>query len=91
MLEFTILPNPKKIKGHIIFFIDIKIKLDRAVKDITERIYFELRDYLILSKIFNSKDTVGLVLACEDVFKIERIRSSIESMDGITHHVLLKY
>ncbi len=84
LLEFTILPNPKKIKGHIIFFIDIKIRADRSVKDITERIYFELRDYLILSKIFNSKDTIGLILACEDVFKIETIRSLIESMDGIT-------
>jgi len=84
LLEFTLLPNPKELRGHVIFFIDIKIKVDPKFKNISERIYYELRDYLVLSRIFNSPDTIGLILACEAITDVENIRSMIESIDGIT-------
>lgn len=84
LLEFTLLPNPKEMKGHVVFFMDIKIRADTTIRNITERIYLELRDYLILSRIFYSKDTIGLILACEDIADMESIRSVIESIDGIT-------
>jgi DNA-binding Lrp family transcriptional regulator len=83
LLEFTLLPNPKEVKGHVVFFMDIKIEVDKKFKRISERIYHQLRDYLILSRIFNSKDTIGLVLACEAVIDVENIRSLIESIDGV--------
>jgi len=83
LLEFTLLPNPKKVKGHVVFFMDIKIVTGKKFESVTERIYHELRDYLILSRIFNSKDTIGLVLACEVITDVENIRSLIESIDGV--------
>lgn len=84
LLEFTLLPNPQEVKGHIVFFLDIKIKADMKFMNVSEKIYHELRDYLILSRIFNSKDTIGLVLTCEGVIDVENIRSLIESIDGVS-------
>ncbi len=51
---------------------------------IEEKIYHGLLDYLILSRIFNSKDTIRLVLACEAIADVENIRSLIESIDSTT-------
>jgi len=83
LLEFTLLPNPQEVKGHVVFFIDIKIAAQNKFNNIAERIYLELRDYLILSHIFNSKGTIGLILACEAISDVENIRSLIESIDGV--------
>lgn len=83
ILEFTVLPNPREIKGHVVFFIDIKIKSDKKFKNVSENIYHQLQDYLILSRIFNSKDTIGLVLVCEAIIDVENIRSLIEIIDGV--------
>jgi DNA-binding Lrp family transcriptional regulator len=83
LLEFTLLPNPKEVKGHVVFFMDIRIVTGKKLKSVSERIYHQLRDYLILSRIFNSKDTIGLVLACEAIIDVENIRSLIESIDGV--------
>ncbi len=83
LLEFTLLPNPKEVKGHVVFFMDTKIVAGKKFESVSERIYHHLRDYLILSRIFNSKDTIGLVLACEAIIDVENIRSLIESIDGV--------
>ncbi len=84
LLEFTLLPNPNEVKGHVVFFLDIKIKADEKFVNISEKIYHQIRDYLILSRVFNSKDTIGLILACEAVIDVEDIRTSIESIDGVS-------
>jgi hypothetical protein len=36
-----------------------------------------------LSQIFNSKDTIGLVLACEAIIDVQNIRSFMESNDDV--------
>jgi hypothetical protein len=78
-----LLPNPQEVKGHVVFFIDIKIDANYKFNNIAERIYLELQDYLILSRIFNSKGTIGLILACEAISDVKNIRSLIESNGGV--------
>ncbi|MCC2647693.1 MAG: uncharacterized protein K0R16_496 [Nitrososphaeraceae archaeon] len=86
ILEFTILPNPHAMKGQIIFFLEIKVESgsSRSYRALIEEIFSELHHYLILSSfLHNQADTIGVILASEDVFKIESIRSRIESFRGV--------
>lgn len=86
ILEFTILPNPPAMKGQIIFFLEIKVESDDSVihRALIEEIFSELHHYLILSSfLHNQADTIGVILASEDVFKVESIRSRIESFRGV--------
>jgi hypothetical protein len=49
-----------------------------------EELFSELHHYLILSSfLHNQAETIGVILASEDVFKIESIRSRIESFRGV--------
>jgi DNA-binding Lrp family transcriptional regulator len=83
ILEFTILPNPHAMKGQIVFFLEVKIEkgLHRIL---VEKIYGALYNNLILSSMaHDQEDTIGLILASEDVFKIESIRSQIEFFEGV--------
>lgn len=83
ILEFTILPNPHAMKGQIVFFLEVKIEkgLHRVL---VEKIYGALYNNLILSSMaHDQEDTIGLILASEDVFKIESIRSQIEFFEGV--------
>jgi hypothetical protein len=86
ILEFTILPNPHAMKGQIIFFLEIKVESGNsgAYRSLIEEIFSELHHYLILSSfLHNQAETIGVILASEDVFKIESIRSRIESFRGV--------
>jgi hypothetical protein len=84
MLEFTMLPNPNAMKGQIVFFLSIKV--ERAMyNDILEKIFSQLHNHIILSLMTydQQKEAIGLNLATEDVFKIESIRSQIQSLNGV--------
>lgn len=84
MLEFTILPNPDAMKGQILFFLSVKVEKSLYNK-VLETIFSQLQNYIILSLMTfdQKKETIGINLAAEDVFKIEAIRSEIQSLQGV--------
>ena len=84
ILEFTILPNPHAMKGQITYFLEVKVESSRLYRAVMERIFSELHNHIILSSILHDQvERIGLILASEDVFKIESIRSQIESFNGV--------
>jgi hypothetical protein len=46
-----------------------------------EKIYSAFQNNIILSSMAHQADTIGLILASEDIFQIESIRSQVESFD----------
>lgn len=83
ILEFTILPNPYAMKGQIVFFLEVKIEKGQY-RILVEKIYGALHNNLVLSSMHHDQeDTIGLILASEDVFKIEQIRSQVESFEEV--------
>jgi DNA-binding Lrp family transcriptional regulator len=83
ILEFTILPNPYAMKGQIVFFLEVKI-VKGQYRILMEKIYGVLHNNLVLSSMHHDQeDTIGLILASEDVFKIEQIRSQVESFEEV--------
>lgn len=53
--------------------------------DVLTKIFGRLHNHIILSLMTydQEKETIGLNLASEDVFKIESIRSQIQSLKGV--------
>jgi DNA-binding Lrp family transcriptional regulator len=83
ILEFTILPNPHAMKGQIVFFLEVKIERGQY-RILVEKIYGAIHNNLVLSSMHHDQeDTIGLILASEDVFKIEQIRSQVESFKEV--------
>lgn len=88
-LEFTIIPNPGAMKGQIVIFLDIRFKISEhsrfSNKSKFEKIYYELRNNIILSTVSNNPtaETIGLILACSDTAKTESIRTKIESLEYV--------
>ncbi|MGH9965261.1 MAG: AsnC family transcriptional regulator [Nitrososphaeraceae archaeon] len=84
ILEFTTLPNPHAMKGQIVFFLSLKVE-SAMYDDILTKIFSRLHYHIILSLMTHDqkKETIGLNLASEDVFKIESIRSQIQSLRGV--------
>jgi hypothetical protein len=71
------------MKGQIVFFLGVKIERGRY-SVLLETIFSELHNNLILSLMTHDQEsTIGLILASDDVFKIESIRSRVESFDGV--------
>jgi DNA-binding Lrp family transcriptional regulator len=83
VLEFSINVNPAAMKGQIVFFLSVRAE-KQLYPRLLEKILDELHESIILSFNFaNQMDAIGLNLASDDVFKIENIRSHIESFDGV--------
>jgi DNA-binding Lrp family transcriptional regulator len=83
LLQFTILPNPQAIKGQIVFYLEIKVEIS-CYESVFESVFSKLHNYLALSITqHHRQETIGLTLASEDSFKIEFIRSEIESIYGV--------
>jgi DNA-binding Lrp family transcriptional regulator len=83
VLEFSINVDPSAMKGQIVFFLSV-IAEKEFYPRLLERILSELHDNMILSfNLANQVNAIGLNLAVDDIFKIERIRASIESFDGV--------
>ncbi len=83
VLEFSINVNPSAMRGQIIFFLSVTAEMQFYPR-LLERILGELQDNIILSFNFaNQVNAIGLNLAIDDVFKIEKIRARIESFDGV--------
>jgi hypothetical protein len=63
--------------------LEIKVEVN-CYKAVFESIFNKLRNCLMLSSIpHHQEETIGLILASEDSFKIELIRSQIESLYGV--------
>jgi DNA-binding Lrp family transcriptional regulator len=83
VLEFSININPSAMKGQIVFFLSVRAERQFYPK-LLERIFSELHDNIILSfNLANQVNAIGVNLAIDDVFKIEGIRSRIESLEGV--------
>jgi DNA-binding Lrp family transcriptional regulator len=83
VLEFSINVDPSAMKGQIVFFFSV-IAEKEFYPRLLERILSELHDNIILSfNLANQVNAIGLNLAVDDIFKIERIRARIESFDGV--------
>jgi DNA-binding Lrp family transcriptional regulator len=83
LLQFTILPNPQAIKGQIVFYLEIKVEVG-CYKAVSESVFNKLHNYLVLSLTqHHQEETIGFILASQDSFKIEFIRSEIESIYGV--------
>ncbi len=86
VIEFSIQPNPDAMKGHIVFFLDVKLSYrSHSHQKVLQRIYEELHERFMLlsSDISNQKDSIGLLLGSEDTIGIESLRSRIESFDEV--------
>jgi DNA-binding Lrp family transcriptional regulator len=83
ILEFSINVDPSAMKGQIVFFLSV-IAVKEFYPRLLERILGELHNNIITSfNLANQVNAIGLNLAVDDVFKIERIRTRIESFDGV--------
>lgn len=83
LLQFTILPNPIAIKGQIIFYIEIKVD-SKYYKYVFESALNCIHNCLVLSLIpHHQQEIIGLILSTENSFKIEIMRSEIESLTGV--------
>lgn len=84
LLEFTILPSPEAMRGQILFFLHVKVERSMYNK-VLEVILSQLHSHIVLSLMTYDieKETIGLNLAAEDVFRIEAIRSDIQSLKGV--------
>jgi DNA-binding Lrp family transcriptional regulator len=83
ILEFSINVDPSAMKGQIVFFLSV-IAEKEFYPRLLERILDELHNNIITSfNLANQVNAIGLNLAVDDVFKIERIRTRIESFDGV--------
>jgi DNA-binding Lrp family transcriptional regulator len=83
VLEFSINVDPSAMKGQIVFFLSV-IAEKEFYPRLLERILGELHNNIILSfNLANQVNAIGLNLAVDDVFKIEKIRARIESFDGV--------
>jgi DNA-binding Lrp family transcriptional regulator len=83
ILEFSISVDPSAMKGQIVFFLSV-IAVKEFYPRLLERILGELHNNIITSfNLANQVNAIGLNLAVDDVFKIERIRTRIESFDGV--------
>lgn len=72
------------MKGQITYFLEVKVESSRLYRAVVENIFSELHNHIILSSILHDQvERIGSILASEDVFKIEFIRSQIESFNGV--------
>jgi hypothetical protein len=71
------------MKGQIVFFLEVRIEKGQY-HILVEKIYGALHNNLVLSSMVCDQEyTIGLILAGEGVFKIESIRSQVESFEGV--------
>ena len=84
LLEFTMLPNPNAMRGQIVFFISVKVE-KLLYNEILEKIFSQLQNHIVLTVMTydQERESIGMNLAAEDVFKMESIRSQIQSLNGV--------
>ncbi|HYG00020.1 MAG TPA: AsnC family transcriptional regulator [Candidatus Saccharimonadales bacterium] len=83
LLRFTILPNPTTINGQIIFYMEIKVD-PRYYQSVFESAFNRTHNCLVLSLTpHHQQEIIGLILSSENSFKIELMRSEMESMMGV--------
>lgn len=83
LLQFTILPNPTTIKGQIVFYMEIKVD-PKYYQQVFESAFNMIHNCLVLSLTpHHQEEIIGLILSSENSFKIELMRSEMESMRGV--------
>ena len=82
VVDFTIFVNPREMKGYVNVGIFIHVE-KKYREEVTEQIYKEIKDLLVFGSPYENLDTMGLNLYVENMWEIERIQNSAESMKGV--------
>lgn len=83
LLRFTILPNPTTINGQIIFYMEIKVD-PKYYQSVFESAFNRVHNCLVLSLTpHHQQEIIGLILSSENLFKIDLMRSEMESLMGV--------
>jgi DNA-binding Lrp family transcriptional regulator len=82
VIDFTIIVNPRKMKGYINVGIFIHVE-KKYHEEVTKEIYKEIKDLLVFGSPYENLDTMGLNLYVENMWEIERIQTKAESMKGV--------
>ena len=82
VIDFTIIVNPREMKGYINVGIFIHVE-KKYHEEVTKEIYKEIKDLLVFGSPYENLDTMGLNLYVENMWEIERIQTKAESMKGV--------
>jgi DNA-binding Lrp family transcriptional regulator len=82
VIDFTILVNPRQMKGYINVGIFIHIE-EKYRKEVTREIYEEIKNLLVFESPYDNIDTMGFNLYVENMWEIESIQNRAESMKGV--------
>jgi DNA-binding Lrp family transcriptional regulator len=82
VIDFTIIVNPREMKGYINVGIFIHVE-KKYHEEVTKEIYKEIKDLLVFGSPYENIDTMGLNLYVENMWEIERIQTKAESMKGV--------
>lgn len=84
ILEFSILTNlsSTQLKGYIHFAVLINIDVSRH-RNIVERIYAELQEYLLFIQNGYQKEVIFAVFFCANISTVNSVLRSLESYDGV--------
>jgi DNA-binding Lrp family transcriptional regulator len=82
VIDFTIIVNPREMKGYVNVGIFIHVE-KKYREEVTKEIYDEIKDLLVFGSPYENIDTMGLNLYVDNMWEIERIQNKAESMKGV--------
>ena len=82
IIDFTILVNPRQMKGYINVGIFIHIE-KKYREEVIKEIYEEIKNLLVFESPYENIDTMGFNLYVENMWEIESIQNRAESMKGV--------
>jgi DNA-binding Lrp family transcriptional regulator len=82
IIDFTILVNPRQMKGYINVGIFIHIE-KKYREEVIKEIYQEIKNLLVFESPYENIDTMGFNLYVENMWEIESIQNRAESMKGV--------
>jgi DNA-binding Lrp family transcriptional regulator len=81
VLDFTIIVNPREMKGYVNVGIFIHVEKQRR-NEVTKKIYEEIKNLLALGPPYEDIDTIGFNLYVQNMWEIENIQRKVESFSG---------
>lgn len=81
VIDFTIIVNPREMKGYVNAGIFIHVEKQHR-KEVTKKIYEEIKNLLVLGPPYEDIDTIGLNLYVQNMWEIEKIQRKAESLSG---------
>jgi DNA-binding Lrp family transcriptional regulator len=82
VIDFTIIVNPREMKGYVNVGIFIHVEKQRR-NEVTKKIYEEIKNLLVLGPPYEDIDTIGFNLYVQNMWEIENIQRKAESLTGV--------